>query len=136
MTESACRLADRGCIAATLWVATLLSFPCRSDASALQRPTASTYYVDCAASCDSATGTAASPWRSLAKVSATTFSAGDSILLRRGTRCRGQLWPKGSGDAQRVIVISSYGTGAPPVIDAAGADAAIKLLDQEHWVIE
>jgi len=69
-------------------------------------------------------------------VSATTFAAGDSILLRRGTRCEGQLWPKGSGDAQRPIVVGSYGVGALPVIDAAGADAAIKLYDQEHWVIE
>ncbi|HKW47008.1 MAG TPA: right-handed parallel beta-helix repeat-containing protein [Gemmatimonadaceae bacterium] len=69
-------------------------------------------------------------------MSGTTFSAGDSILLRRGTQCAGQLWPKGSGDAQRPIVIGAYGTGALPVIDASGADAAIKLLDQEHWVIE
>jgi hypothetical protein len=110
---------------------------CRADAWLRLVPSASTYYVDCAAGSDGTTGTAAaSPWRSLAKVSATTFSAGDSILLRRGTRCVGQLWPKGSGDAQRPIVVGSYGTGALPVIDAAAADAAIKLLDQEHWVIE
>ena len=124
-------------IAATVWLATLFSFLYHADALSPQRRSASTYYVDCAAGSDSASGSvASSPWRSLAKVSGTTFSAGDSILLRRGTRCVGQLWPRGSGDAQRPIVIGSYGVGALPVIDAAGADAAIKLVDQEHWLIQ
>lgn len=97
----------------------------------------STYYVDCAAGSDSAAGT--SPrvaWRTLAKVSATTFLPGDSILLRRGTRCVGQLWPKGSGEPARPILIGAYGDAGPlPVINGSEADAAVKLFDQSHWVV-
>ncbi len=98
---------------------------------------AATYYVDCADGADGATGTSPdSAWRTMAKVSATTFSPGDSILLRRGTRCDGPLWPKGSGEAARPITIGAYGGGPLPIIDGGGADAAIKLFDQRHWVVE
>ncbi len=98
---------------------------------------ATTYYVDCSAGSDGATGTSpAAAWRTLGKVAATTFSAGDSILLKRGTRCTGQLWPKGSGEAERPIRVGAYGRGALPVVDAGSADAAIKLIDQQHWAVE
>lgn len=95
------------------------------------------YYLDCVAGADSAAGTSpGAAWRTLAKVSATRFLPGDSILLRRGTRCAGQLWPKGSGDSTRPIVMGAYGDGPLPVIDASGADAAVKLVDQSHWIVE
>jgi hypothetical protein len=98
---------------------------------------ARTYYIDCSAGSDGASGTSpAAAWRTLGKVAATTFSPGDSILFKRGTRCLGQLWPKGSGDAERPIRIAAYGRGALPVVDAGSADAAIKLIDQQHWAIE
>ena len=55
-----------------------------------------TYYVDCAAGSDSAAGTSEiAAWRTTAKVSDTTFLPGDVVLIRRGTRCTGMLWPKG-----------------------------------------
>ena len=98
---------------------------------------ARTYYIDCSAGSDGATGTSpAAAWRTLGKVAATTFSPGDSILLKRGTRCGGQLWPKGSGAAERPIQLGAYGRGALPVVDAGSADAAIKLVDQQHWAIQ
>ena len=90
---------------------------------------AATYYIDCPAGSDGAAGTsAATAWRTLARVAATTFSPGDSILLKRGTRCAGQLSPKGSGEPERPIRVGAYGTGALPVIDAGKVEAAIKLL--------
>jgi len=117
-----------------LLVAPLLLASAR-DARA--RRHAPAYYVDCAAGADSSAGTSPrTAWRTLAKVSATTFSSADSILFRRGTRCVGQLWPKGSGEPGRPIVIGAYGHGPLPVIDGSGADAAIRLFDQSHWVIE
>jgi hypothetical protein len=65
------------------------------------------------------------------------FLPGDSILLRRGTRCVGQLWPKGSGEPARPILIGAYGDAGPlPVIDGSGFDAAVTLVDQSHWVLE
>jgi hypothetical protein len=98
---------------------------------------ARTYYLDCASGSDSAAGNApASAWRSLEKVSGSTFAPGDSILLRRGTRCSGALWPKGSGAAGRPIRLGAYGSGPLPVVDAGGAEATVKLFDQHHWELE
>jgi hypothetical protein len=98
---------------------------------------ATTYYVDCAAGSDAAQGTTAdAPWRTVAKVSATTFAPGDAVLFRRGTRCLGMLWPKGSGDEDRPIRLGSYGEGPPPVLDAGGEAAALRLFNQQGWVIE
>ncbi len=95
------------------------------------------YHVDCDAGDDARDGHApATAWRSLAKVSATTFQPGDSILLERGTRCPGMLWPEGSGEPERPIRIGAYGDGPLPIVDAAGKEAAIRLFNQQHWHIE
>lgn len=96
-----------------------------------------TYYLDCEAGSDAASG--ASPqaaWRTPEKVAATIFKPGDSLLLRRGVRCRGMLWPKGSGAEGRPIRLGAYGDGPLPIIEAAGAEAAIKLSDQQYWHLE
>ncbi|MCS6951220.1 MAG: right-handed parallel beta-helix repeat-containing protein [Bryobacteraceae bacterium] len=96
-----------------------------------------TYYVDCESGSDAAAGTSPqAAWRTLQKVAVTTFVPGDSILLRRGTRCQGILWPKGSGAEGRPIRISAYGSGALPLIEAGGQEAAIKLYDQQYWHVE
>ncbi|MFC7041221.1 right-handed parallel beta-helix repeat-containing protein, partial [Nonomuraea rubra] len=98
-----------------------------------------TYYVDAAAGDDSASGQdEAHAWRSLAKVSATTFQPGDRILLRAGQRWSGeQLWPKGSGESGAPITIDRYGEGARPRIDAAGQAAdAVRLFNQEFWTLK
>ncbi len=96
-----------------------------------------TYYVDCAAGSDSAAGTSEiAAWRTTAKVSDTTFLPGDVVLIRRGTRCTGMLWPKGSGTPSAAIRLSAFGGGAPPVIDGGREEAAIKLFNQQGWEIE
>jgi hypothetical protein len=106
-------------------------------AAAAQTGAARTYHVDCASGSDTAPGTSpAAAWRTLEKVSATTFTAGDAILLRRGTRCAGTLWPKGSGEEGRTIRVGAYGSGPLPIIDAGGAEAAVKLFDQRYWTLE
>lgn len=98
---------------------------------------ARTFYVDCSSGSDDSEGSsAAAAWRTLAKVSGTKFSPGDSILLARGTRCAGQLWPKGSGEKGRPIQVGAYGAGPLPVIEARNAESAIKLFNQHHWEIE
>jgi hypothetical protein len=95
------------------------------------------FYVDAAAGNDASAGTSeAAPWKSLGKVNATTFQAGDRVLLRAGQRWTGQLWPKGSGTAAAPATIDSYGSGAKPRIDGAGQVAdAVRLFNQEHWTI-
>jgi hypothetical protein len=98
---------------------------------------AATYYVDCASGSDGASGvTQSTAWKSVDKVSATIFAPGDSILLHRGTRCEGLLWPKGSGQDGRPIRIGAYGEGALPVVHSSTAEAALKLFDQQGWEIE
>jgi hypothetical protein len=98
---------------------------------------AQTYYVDCSHGSDDAAGTSAEEaWKTLDKVSGHTFESGDSILFRRGTRCPGTLWPKGSGNERAPIRIGAYGAGPLPVVEAGDAEAAFKLFDQSHWRVE
>ncbi|MBF8188803.1 carboxypeptidase regulatory-like domain-containing protein [Nonomuraea sp. K274] len=97
-----------------------------------------TYYVDATAGDDTASGTdEAHAWKSLTKVSETTFQPGDRILLRAGQRWSGQqLWPKGSGESGAPITVDTYGEGARPRIDAAGqVNDAVRLFNQEFWTI-
>ncbi|MBN8885107.1 MAG: right-handed parallel beta-helix repeat-containing protein [Rudaea sp.] len=100
---------------------------------------AATYYIDSVNGSDSAAGTsAATAWQTLAKVSATTFAAGDQILLHTDQRWAGQLHPKGSGAAGSPIVISSYGGGAMPIIDGGSlaTGGAVYLYNQQYWTIQ
>ncbi|MBO1739479.1 right-handed parallel beta-helix repeat-containing protein [Leifsonia sp. TF02-11] len=97
-----------------------------------------TYYVDAAAGSDTAAGTTqATAWKSLAKVDATTFAAGDSILFKRGQSWAGQLHPLGSGTATSPITIDAYGTGAAPKIDGGtlAGGGAVLLKNQHDWTI-
>jgi len=73
---------------------------------------ATTYYVATAGD-DEAAGTTGVPWKTITKVNAASFSAGDSILFNKGDTWTGtQLTvPHDS------LYFSSYGTGAKPVID-------------------
>ena len=86
---------------------------------------------------DSATGTsAATPWKTLAKVNATTFLPGDNILFKKGGTWTGSLQPQGSGNSSAQITLGSYGTGAKPLIDGAGGGTAISLSGQSYWTID
>lgn len=97
----------------------------------------SNHYLDCSAGDDAANSlTPQTAWRSLAKASSYTYQPGDSLLLRRGSRCEGMLWPKGSGTEQAPIHLSSYGKGALPIIAGGGEAAGLRLSDQQYWEIE
>jgi parallel beta-helix repeat protein len=80
---------------------------------------AATYYV-AANGNDSVTVTQAqdqaTPWKSLAKVNVSVFTAGDSILFRRGDTWRGTLVVPSSGASGKPIVIGAYGSGSTPLI--------------------
>ncbi len=95
------------------------------------------YYVDSADGSDSNSGTSSKkPWKTLAKVNATTFHPGDRILFKSGGVWTGQLWPKGSGSAGHSIVIDKYGGDVLPLINGAGlAEDAVLLRNQEYWEI-
>jgi hypothetical protein len=79
-----------------------------------------TYYVDATGGSDSANGTSDStPWKTIAKVNAATFSAGDSILFKKGETWREQLTVPSSGSAGNPITFGAYGSGEKPVITGA-----------------
>jgi hypothetical protein len=105
--------------------------------SAQAAVTGVTYYLDATAGSDANAGTStAAPWKSLAKANATTFHAGDQILLKAGQVWSGQLWPKGSGASGSPIVLSSYGSGARPRVDGASrVTSTVKLHNQQYWEI-
>jgi hypothetical protein len=94
-------------------------------------------FVDCRAGRDERDGRSAdTAWRTLEKANEARLSPGDSILLRRGTRCSGPLRPRGSGEPDRPLRLGAYGEGPLPVIDAEGGEAAVALFNQQHWHIE
>ena len=105
---------------------------------------AKTYYVSQASGDDAASGLAAQaadgagPWKTLAKVAAIQLAAGDRVLLKCGDTWNEELAPKGNGTPANPIVISSYGTGAKPIIDRQNPNEdlfGIHLADQEGFKI-
>ena len=66
---------------------------------------AKTYYVSQSSGDDAAGGDEAKPWKTLAKASI-EYKPGDSLLLKCGDTWNEELAPKGSGTADKPIVIS------------------------------
>jgi hypothetical protein len=97
---------------------------------------AATYYIDCGSSVVAATGSMESPLQSVAAVNALRLSAGDSVLFKRGSACKGELQPSGSGRRDATLSLGSYGSGDMPRIEAEpGNDAALRFFNQEFWDI-
>lgn len=116
-----------------------------------------TYYVDAENGNDQNSGRShTSPWKTLDKVTDTTFLPGDHILLRTGSIWNGQmLYPKGNGNALYPIVIDFYDLdqeGQPvftsdtrPIINGNGTEGigskktiisgTVMLYNQEYWEI-
>jgi hypothetical protein len=104
--------------------------------TALAMP-AGTLFVDCAGGDDARDGLSPSTAvRTIAAVNKRIYSAGDSILLRRGRTCAGMLSPSGSGTAIASITLGAYGSGLAPVIDGGANESAIRLFNQQGWHIE
>lgn len=121
------------------------TFSCRKsepvEMAAIKKVTAegtTAYYIDPDNGKDSNTGTSENTaWKTIAKVNATTFQPGNSILLKSGGIWNAQLYPKGSGSATSPIRVSSYGTGAKPKIFLSGTiGAPVYLFNQSNWIIE
>jgi hypothetical protein len=95
------------------------------------------HYLDCNAGSDAAGSlTPQTAWRTVARASSYTYQPGDSLLLRRGSRCEGMLWPKGSGTEQAPIYLGAYGQGALPIIVGGSESAGLRLSNQQYWEIE
>jgi hypothetical protein len=103
---------------------------------AQQGAPSATYYVDCESGAMGSDGSLGRPLQSVGAVNALTLRAGDRVLMKRGTLCRGALRPKGSGGDGLPIRLGAYGEGDLPRIEAGATDeAALELHDQEFWEI-
>lgn len=81
---------------------------------------AATYYVDATGGSDVSDGlTQGTAWKSIAKVNGSTFSAGDTILFKRGEVWRESLVPPSSGVSGSPITFDAYGSGEAPTITGA-----------------
>lgn len=99
-----------------------------------------TYYVDFTTGDDGDTGlTEALAWKTIAKVNASSFSAGDSILFKRGETWSGTaLVPISSGSVGNLITLADYGTGNKPVITGANAGNTCCniAVNRHHYLIQ
>ncbi len=94
------------------------------------------YYIDNINGKDNNNGRSGkTAWRSLSKLNIIVFQPGDHIYLKRGQIFNGWLHLKGSGKNGSPIKLSAFGMGRRPVINAAGLESAIKILDADHWEI-
>jgi len=104
---------------------------------------ATDYYVSSTSGNDSYDGLAGSydgtngPWSSLTKVSGITFNSGDNIFLKTGDTWTNQtLLLKGLGTSTNPITLSTYGTGAKPIISPQIIDAyGITIANTGGWKI-
>jgi hypothetical protein len=94
-----------------------------------------TYYVSLAGN-DANSGTATTkPWKTIAKVNATTFGPGDKILFQGGYQFPGSIsFAEGEGGtAAQPITISSYGTGQATI--AAGDQVGLSVYNAGGYVV-
>lgn len=81
---------------------------------------AATYYVDATSGSDANSGLSpAAAWRTVAKVNATRFEAGDSLLFRRDRVWREMLRPLNGGSERRPVTFGAYGKGSRPVFNGS-----------------
>ena len=114
-------------------------------------PGDTTYYLDSSAQDGGDGKTEATAFESLEDINNIQFAPGDKILIKRGSTFIGQLYPKGSGSAEKPIIIDVYGEGDKPLIDGNGlysavpsygangpfgeSCSAVYLYNQEYWEI-
>lgn len=80
---------------------------------------AGSYFVSNAGNDANDGRTQSTPWRTLHQVTNSTFTAGDSILFKRGDTFYGQISLKGtskSGTVVSNIIFNAYGSGELPII--------------------
>ncbi|MGE5222703.1 MAG: right-handed parallel beta-helix repeat-containing protein [Omnitrophica WOR_2 bacterium] len=99
------------------------------------RAAGTSYYVDCSAS-SNGDGTQASPWNNLDTVSSFAFNPGDSVLFKRGTTCTGALLFQRAGTSSDRITLGDYGDGALPILNGAGQETTLKLVNPSYVTVQ
>ena len=95
-----------------------------------------TYFVDCTSQSQNSEGSERLPINSLAQVNSLSLHAGDSVLFKRGSICKGSLEPRGSGENGNPIRLGAYAEGPLPRIQAQQSDeSALRLYNQSFWEV-
>jgi hypothetical protein len=99
---------------------------------------ATDYYIDTADGSDSSNGRSeANAWRTLSKAGSQNYNPGDRILLKRGETFPGKLYLSNkNGTSESPIVVGAYGSGAMPIIDAAGYRAGVHLENSSYFTVQ
>ena len=104
---------------------------------------ATTYYVDCEAASNGSGTSQGDAWNTTNSINSHgAFSAGDSILFKRGASCTlpagpgNEISPRGSGTSSSPVTLGDYAAGALPVIEQNGNTSIIKLDNLSYWVVE
>lgn len=74
------------------------------------------------------------PWKTLTKVNATTFTAGDSIFFKKAETFTGNIVVGQSGTSGNPITFGSYGTGANPIINATGNSYGVDIRTSKSYI--
>ena len=103
----------------------------------LSSSSATEYYFSSSEGNDANPGSYDFPFQTLEKASSIELQPGDKVLFKKGDRFVGHFVVKGSGSADQVIIISSYGEGEQPVItgqvgEAGGGDHREAILVENH----
>jgi hypothetical protein len=97
--------------------------------------TAAEYYVDQTGGKDSNSGTKDYPWSSLNKVNTTIFRPGDIVRFKSGETWNGGLVLNHSGEQQKPITVTSYGTGLKPVFKNSDVHAGRAIEIMGDWYV-
>lgn len=95
------------------------------------------YYLSSSEGSDANPGTKNAPWKTLDKISSAFLLPGDSVLFKCGDRFNGHFVVNGSGNAEKPVLITSYGSGEKPMLtgqvgEAGGGDYQEAVLVENH----
>ncbi len=94
----------------------------------------SVYFIDSQNGSDTGDGTTTNTaWRTLAKVNATLFAAGDSVMFKCGGAWTGSLAIANSGTSNNPITYASYGSGNQPAIGVTNVVDVIGITGD--WIV-
>lgn len=96
------------------------------------------YYVSSSGSDENSGTSEDAPWKTLAKLSAQTFSAGDKILFKKGDVFDGKFTAHGNGTENNPIIVSSYGDENEdnPILRTSAEDRALIIQNVNFWTVE
>ena len=94
------------------------------------------YYVDSVNGVDFSSGRSSDlPWKSLKKVSQSSFNPGDTILLKRGDVWHETLKIPSSGASGNPIIFGVYGTGGEAIIYGEG-ECSLSIQSKNYIKLE